>query len=398
MIPTFQSGSLRHRGMSPKLAGFLAAASVLMTGHAWGAESKAVFSGELERVTTGSISILLEDGRIIEARNTPAHGNLSARTLAEDYKIGDQVEITCAAIAGVYDSVVGRRLFLELKKLRFLRAPSPQERAMALTSRAWRQSPNVLQGPPAGDAPGAPPNKIEIVTTAGSPPEWPARLEQVRSRILKFVAEMPNFVADEVAKRYVSTGNPPDWRLVDTIQSEITFKGNAVTREHLSVNGKPWNEGYRALPGFKWTDAFGSQLKFLFDENCPTAFEPEGPVIEEGKTLTAVRYSSPPDGCEFYWQNYQQFYPDRAGRILLDERGENLVRLETNSGVFPREFPIASTRKRVSWDYVKIGDATHLLPVSAEIQVVLANGEMRLARHEYTNHRHFEAASNITFH
>ena len=206
---------------------------------------------------------------------------------------------------------------------------------------------------------------------------------------------MPNFVADEVARRYVSTTSPPDWRLLDTIESEITFKGSAVSRHHMTVNGKPWTSGYRALPGFKWTDAFGSQLSYLFEPNCPTTFEPEGQVSEGGKSLSVIQYTSPPDGCEFYWQDYQQFYPGKTGRILLDE-GE-VVRLETDSEVFPEAFPISASKKQVSWDFVRIGDATHLLPVSAEITVLLSTGEMRRARHEYKNHRHFEAASNITF-
>jgi hypothetical protein len=354
------------------------AASLVLTGGATGAPSKLAFTGELQQVTDASIAIRLADGRIIEARNTATGGDLSPRNLAKLYTVGDRVEITCAAIGGVYSPLVRRRLSIELKKLRFLRAPSREERSNALASKAWRQSPNLLKvnvDPPSESAPGE---------------SLPPPLDQIRSHILKFVSEMPNFVADEVAKRYVSTTNPPNWRLADTIESEITFKGIAVSREHITVDGKPWNSTYRELPGFKWTDAFGSQLTHLFDPACLTTFEPEG--------KSAVRYNSPPDGCEFFWQDYQQFYPGRTGRILLDEGEQNVIRLETNSEVFPEAFPISSSEKQVSWDFVKIGDATRLLPVSAEIQIALSTGEMRLARHEYKNHRHFEAASNVTFH
>jgi hypothetical protein len=383
---------------------FLVAASLLLTARATGAISIVIFSGELQRVTAGSISIRLTDGRIIEARNTATRGDLSPRNLAERYTVGDQVEIGCIAIGGVYYPLIGRRLSLELKKLRFFREPSKDERSKALTSKAWRQSPNLLRvAPPLQPVPGESlPGSLQSANdnepATGPTSEWPVRLEQIRSHILKFVSGMPNFVADEVAQRYVSTTSPPNWRLVDTIESEITFKGSAVSRDHIVVSGKPWNAGYRALPGFKWTDAFGSQLTYLFDPTCPTTFEPEGRVSEGGKSLSAVRYSSPPDGCEFFWQDYQQFYPGKTGRILLDEREENVIRFETNSQVFPKAFPISASEKQVSWDFVRIGDATHLLPVSADITIVLSTGEMKLARHEYKNHRHFEAASTITFH
>ena len=374
---------------------FVVAASLFLTAGATGALPGVVFSGELQRVTAVSISIRLTDGRIIEVRDTATNGNSSTRTLGKRYVVGDWVEITCVPLAGVYSPLLGRRLFLDLKKLRFLREPTKDESANALTSRAWRQSPNLLQAP---QTPAYAQSGQAHTEPAMAPnPEWQDRLEQIRAHVLQFVAEMPNFVADEVARRYVSTAGSPDWRLVDTIESEITFKGKAVSRNHLVVNGKPWNFTYRELPGFKWTEGFGSQLTYFFDDSCPTTFEPAGQVSENGKVFSVLRYSSPPDGCEFFWQDYQQFYPGRTGRLLLDEHDEHAMRLETDSQAFPKTFPISATEKQVSWDFVKIGDATHLLPVAAEIRVVLSTGEMRLAKHEYKNHRHFEAASNITY-
>jgi len=362
----------------------LPACSLLFASHAWAGQSNVVFSGQIERVTNSTISVLLSDGRIIESRITASHGELSPGSLAKHYVVGDRVEITCTKIPGLYDSQIGRRLFLDLRKLRPLQEPSDEERSRALASKAWRQSPNLLE------TAGAAPPIIE--------PTLPGSMEQIRAHILEFVAEMPNFVADEVAKRYVSVTHPPDWRLADTIESEITFHGNTVSRDHILVNGKSWTGAYRTLPGFKWTDGFGSQLKFLFDDHCPTQFRSEGRLLEDGTAVSVVSYSSPAGGCEFYWQDYQQFYPAKTGRIVLDAQEERVIRLETQSAGFPEAFPIASVRKQVTWNLVTIGDAVHWLPIAAEIQVVRSNGEMRLARHEYKNHRHFEAASTITFH
>ena len=380
---------------------FVGVASLLLMVSAVGAPNLTL-SGSLERLTAVSISIRLDDGRIIEAKDNATRGDLLPRTLTERYMVGDQVEITCAAIRGVYDPLIGRRLYLEVTRLKSLREASPEERLSAQASKAWRQSPNLLRAPPPAES--VPGNRIPEPAMAHQEPaagpaaEWPARLEQIRSHIVQFVSQMPNFVADEVATRYVSTADAPIWSRVDTIESQITFKGKAVSREQIVWNGKLWKSSYRELPGFKWTDGLGSQMSYLFDPACPTTFEPEGNVMEGDKSLSVVRYSSPPDGCEFYWQNYQQFYPGKTGRILMDETEANVIRLETKSKGFPKAFPISAVEKQVSWDFVKIGDAAHLLPVSAQIMVVLSTGERKLAKHEYKNHRHFEAATNITFH
>ena len=124
------------------------AVSLLLAGRATGAPPRVAFSGELQRVTDLSISVRLTDGRIIEARDTTTRGELAPRSLAKRYAVGDLVKIDCVRIGGVYGPLIGRRLYLELKKLQFIRGPTSEEESKALTSRAWRQAPNLLRADP----------------------------------------------------------------------------------------------------------------------------------------------------------------------------------------------------------------------------------------------------------
>jgi hypothetical protein len=65
---------------------------------------------------------------------------------------------------------------------------------------------------------------------------------------------------------------------------------------------------------------------------------------------------------------------------------------------FPSEYGLRRSEERVAWDQVKIGEERHLLPVSAELLMVLKDGSSSLSVRKFTNHRHFEASSSITFH
>ena len=58
-------------------------------------------------------------------------------------------------------------------------------------------------------------------------------------------------------------------------------------------------------------------------------------------------------------------------------------------------FAFTERTEQVTWDYVKIGDTSHLLPVRAEFLVLYASGEHWRVEVEYTNHRHFEASTNL---
>ena len=81
-------------------------------------QSEVNFSGELQMVTDVSVSIRLADGRVIDARNIAKDGDLAPRTLSDRYAVGDQVEIACAPIQGIFYPALELYLHLELRELR----------------------------------------------------------------------------------------------------------------------------------------------------------------------------------------------------------------------------------------------------------------------------------------
>jgi hypothetical protein len=210
---------------------------------------------------------------------------------------------------------------------------------------------------------------------------------------------MPNFVADEVQKRYTSAVNPPKWRLAHTVESEIAFSKGRESRTRIVLNGKPWDHPYRMLPSANWSGGFGSSLSDLFGVDCPSTFALDNGVKEHGRSLLVLRYKSPLDGClGWIHSGYQRFFFEETGRVLFDERQGHVVRLEGTDQGFPPAFPISQREFEVSWDYVKIAGDSHLLPVAADYITIYDSGRMALTRAQYKNHRHFEASSSVTFH
>src|SRR5215471_8294241 len=59
-----------------------------------------------------------------------------------------------------------------------------------------------------------------------------AALEHARRVNLKRAANMPNFVADEITKRYSSRIGSSKWKYEDTIEAEITVRGIQIARQN----------------------------------------------------------------------------------------------------------------------------------------------------------------------
>jgi hypothetical protein len=321
------------------------------------------FVGSLERVSPESILIRRADGTRINAPlppKVPKTGVLASETISAQYTLADEVRITCKPMDPSHCA--------ELKSIQFLRPPTPKEWALVLGS-----------SKPAG------------------PPQ--PELEHARQVNLDRAANMPNFVADETAKRYTSprNSNPPVWKLVDMIEAEITFKGDKPTREHVRINGKPWNKPL--IPGVNWTVEFGTEIKPVFDPECPTEVALEGRREALGKQLLAYVFTSPPDGCfgTARWGG-KHYNAAVTGRVLVEDPGGSMIQYEEETIGYPKWFAVQSFQQTILWDSIKIGEASYLLPVSLDFFVGFDSGDEWRVNVEYKNHRRFEADTNVTFH
>ncbi len=209
---------------------------------------------------------------------------------------------------------------------------------------------------------------------------------------------MPNFVADETATRYRSTTESPDWRPYDTVESEIVFRGRRAVRQQIRRNGKPWDQPFDALPGFKWYEGFETEISPLFDPKCPTTIDYQGRTKIGGRQLLEYQFHSPVDGCfPFLYFTYQRYNPARTGRFFIDDPGGSVIQVDDESSDFPADFEFAGREEHIFWDYVKIGEDLHLLPVRVNFLVRYSDGTRYRVEVEYKNHRHFEASTNVTF-
>ena len=222
-------------------------------------------------------------------------------------------------------------------------------------------------------------------------------LEHARLVNLDRAANMPNFVVDEIDTRYfaqVDRAGRPNWRYLDTLEAELTVRGNQTTRV--------WRKnGQRATIGF-WPAAggFGTELKPLFSPECPTTLTYAGKDKVRGRPASVYRFTSPAGGCfgfVFSRLGQDRYNAARSGRVLLDDASGAEVQYEEEATGLPASFQWIQRNEIMSWDNVKIGDATHWLPVSADFVWRVDGTRLHRASVEYKNHRHFEAGTSITY-
>src|SRR5262249_47188589 len=102
--------------------------------------------GNVASVSTGTISVRLSDGRVLDVR-LPKSGDLAAKAIASNYKLGEKVEITYRNIDRYLDKTTDNYLFVELKKIRSVSPASPEDVAKVLAVLSWKSGTNLLSIP-----------------------------------------------------------------------------------------------------------------------------------------------------------------------------------------------------------------------------------------------------------
>lgn len=231
-----------------------------------------------------------------------------------------------------------------------------------------------------------------------------AKLAYIREVNLERAAALPSFVADEVAVRYTSPHvDPPQWKILDTIESEISVRGTDFTRQNVRIDGKPWTKPN--FPNFTWSVDFGGELKPLFDPGCKTeiVFNRRGEAL--GKPGLTYNFRAPRDGCfgafgikNGFFSRLKTYRPPWTGWFVVEDPGGAVVEFQQEAHEFPKSFGADPLTETIRWDYVKIGGESHLLPVSQEIFGGFVRADLWHVVVEYRNHRHFEASSDVSYH
>ena len=343
-----------------------------------------------------SITILLPDGCLVDAK-LPARRDLRGRVLAAKYQLGDRVTVEFKNIPFFYDEAAKLPRTWELEKIKLVRRPTGEEFSMAVLSRDWQVSGNLLKPPAASPPPeDAPPSaakdKAEIA------------VEQARTVNLSRAAHLPNFIADEVADCYVSAADPLVWQHSASLQSEVAFKGNGETRQHRTLNGRPVSAS-GVIPGcIGYDGGFGTYLKPLFDPACRTQLDVAQKTGQPGSQAMVFDFSSPPEGCFYsswggnteHWGVYRA-YPAHEGQVTIEVPGGNMIYVSDRSVGFPPTYNIEHVEEKVTWDFVNIGDERHLLPVSFEKIMYTRRCGLGRVTARYINHRRFEVDTRVTF-
>lgn len=222
-----------------------------------------------------------------------------------------------------------------------------------------------------------------LVAGDPQPANWPVFIEEVRTHVLRYTDNLPNFICTEVLQRHADIGR--DSRVVmDEVVAEVSFYQKTEHVRVLTVAGKKApSEDMASVSGMRSTGEFGGSLRALFQPATKARFTFDGyEKVRDRQTIRvkyAVAVETSRNAIGLADESVVTAY---QGRFWVDSETKNIVRLEDRAVNIPAGFVITLSESSTDYAPVEIAGVTYWLPAGATVRLVAESGPYGKKRYD----------------
>jgi VWFA-related protein len=245
------------------------------------------------------------------------------------------------------------------------------------------------------------PGQLAIsASTNPMPPPTVEEAEQLiadaRDRAVGYKNGLPNFMCVELINRSVDATGTGQWKHNDTITELLKYREKSESRMVLEVNGKPpASPDAEAINGAQSTGEFGSVLDAVFEAKTKADFKWKETDSLGSGTVQVFDYSVAKDNSTFTVEGSNGLVPivGYHGKVFIDASTRSVRRVTLIADDLPKTISTHATAITVDYDYVSINAHDYLMPISAEVSVLMGRHLAKLNTIEFRDYRRF--GSNV---
>jgi len=230
------------------------------------------------------------------------------------------------------------------------------------------------------------------------PADWERTLAGITERASNYTANLPNFICNQVTRRHIDPRGGEDYRLLDTIQEQLTFFEHHETYKVVMIDGKMQpNMQHDQIGGSVSSGEFGSMLAAIFQPETQTGFQWERMGKLKGRLMYVFTYHVQKQIYEIHHEPSQRtIHVGYHGTIWADVDTKMVMRIKMECEGIPRDFAIQAVSLDLRYDFSPIGEQLYVVPLTMDLR----SREERAAvwnEAEFRLYRKYGTESKITF-
>ncbi len=224
-------------------------------------------------------------------------------------------------------------------------------------------------------------------------------ISRAREWAASFMQGLPNYICEQDTTRYMEQSRASGWQAQDVITAKVLYEDGHEQYRAITVGGKKTNKSMMELGGTTSTGEFNGILQGMFAPWTQTQFkfyrsdttgESPSAIYDFKVTLPHSDWSITVGG--------QTLHPAYSGSVWIDRASAHVKRIEKQADNIPKDFPFDEIQTAVDYGEVRLGTATYLLPVHAEV-LSCQRGSTICSRNtiDFRDYHKYSSESTITF-
>ena len=188
-------------------------------------------------------------------------------------------------------------------------------------------------------------------------------LRQITENALKYGQILPDFVCSKLTRRNADqTGTGQHWRLIDSVDDELTYVGRKENYRPISVNGKKPGGASRPAGPF---NEFGGLLASVFDPKAQADFKWHSWVTVNRRRMYVFAYTVAPANSQLTIGFKTPKAVGFSGLFYADVETGMVMHIFVIAQS-PPNFLLTNVTYDLLYDFLKIGDRPFVVPVKSD--------------------------------
>jgi hypothetical protein len=223
-------------------------------------------------------------------------------------------------------------------------------------------------------------------------------LDEIRQYAMTYTDNLPNFICLQVTRRFVDFNLSDHYRLMDTVNAQLSYTEGKENYKLVSVNNRVVNMGMEQLGGAVSVGEFGSLMKGIFDAKSEAEFGWDHWATLRGKRTAVFNYfiDSGHSSYSIEYNREQRIVTAYKGLVYADEYTGAIARITFVAVDIPKSFPVNEATEILDYDDVNISGQPYICPLKADLRMQAGRQKTKNAI-EFRLYRKFGTESNIVY-
>jgi hypothetical protein len=250
------------------------------------------------------------------------------------------------------------------------------------------------------EAPPAPPAAPKPTIPPPDSVEQAEVLHQIIENARNYAQTLPDYMCVQVTRRRVDNSGTENWRLMDTIQEQLSYVDHKESYKVVMYNGTAVsNIQHGQLGGSTSSGEFGSIYTEIFSPDTATDFEWDHWATLRGKRMYVFAFKVAQSRSKYTiysGEAHRTITAGYHGLIYADRDTKMVMRYKMECDDIPPDFPVRDVKLDVNYDYTDIAGNKYVLPLKTEIRA--RDGKyMSWNESDFHLYRKFGADTTIKF-